>query len=114
MPVHHAQRVLLDLVSEPSALSPQPSALSPQPEPEPEPEPEPSPSPNPHPRNALLDSVTPVAAPYTTAVALNVFGEGFPLGFHPDLSKAECRFASSSGARTVCTPLATLLGLGLA
>ena len=55
-----------------------------------------------------------MAAPYTTAVALNVFGEGFPLGFHPDLSKAECRFASSSGERTVTSPLATLLGLGLA
>jgi hypothetical protein len=58
--------------------------------------------------NALLDKVTPIAAPFTTAVTLNVAGEGFPFGFHPDLSKAECRFSSSDGGRTVSTPLATL------
>ena len=58
--------------------------------------------------NALLDSVTPIAAPFTTAVTLNIAGEGFPLGFHPDLSKAECRFSSPTSGRTVSTPLATL------
>ena len=57
--------------------------------------------------NALLDRVTPIAAPFTTAVTLNIAGEGFPLGFHPDLSKAECRFTSFDN-RTVSTTLATL------
>ena len=65
--------------------------------------------------NALLNSVTPIAAPFTTAVSLNIFGEGFPVGFHPEFSKAACRFSATDGGGTVSgTPLATLSNSRLA